>query len=150
LPTKRPAPAWQSPQVCPADYEQTKLRSYVYKNLTKHLWIGTFHALCSRILRFDIEKYQRPEGYPAWTKNFSIFDESDAQSLVKTIVVKTLNLDDKKVQPPLGSLRHQQRQKPEPQPRRVRARAAQLPGAGDCRCLPPLPEVPGGEQRPGL
>ena len=81
------------------EYEQTKLKSQVYKNITKHLWIGTFHALCSRILRFDIEKYQRPEGYPTWTKNFSIFDESDAQSLVKTIVTQTLNLDDKKFNP---------------------------------------------------
>lgn len=80
------------------EYEQTKLRSHVYKTLTKHLWIGTFHALCSRILRFDIEKYQHPAGY-RWTKTFSIFDESDAQSLVKTIVTKDLNLDDKKFNP---------------------------------------------------
>jgi DNA helicase-2/ATP-dependent DNA helicase PcrA len=69
------------------EYEQTKLRSHVYKTLTKYLWIGTFHALCSRILRFDIEKYQHPDGY-TWKKTFSIFDESDAQSLVKTIVTK--------------------------------------------------------------
>ncbi|MGB5974314.1 MAG: UvrD-helicase domain-containing protein, partial [Nodosilinea sp.] len=80
------------------DYEQTKLRSQVYKTITKHLWIGTFHALCARILRFDIEKYQHPAGY-RWTKNFSIFDESDAQSVVKTIVTQTLNLDDKKFNP---------------------------------------------------
>ncbi|MBD1872425.1 DNA helicase PcrA [Nodosilinea sp. FACHB-131] len=79
-------------------YEQTKLRSQVYKSVTKHLWIGTFHALCARILRFDIEKYQHPAGY-RWTKNFSIFDESDAQGLVKTIVTQTLNLDDKKFNP---------------------------------------------------
>ncbi len=78
--------------------EQTRLRSQVYKNVTKHLWIGTFHALCARLLRFDIEKYQHPAGY-RWTKNFSIFDESDAQSLVKTIVTQTLNLDDKKFNP---------------------------------------------------
>lgn len=81
-----------------SDYEQTKLKSQVYKNITKHLWIGTFHALCARILRFDIEKYQHPAGY-RWTKSFSIFDESDAQSLVKTIVTQTLNLDDKKFNP---------------------------------------------------
>ena len=79
-------------------YEQTKLRSQVYKTITKHLWIGTFHALCARILRFDIEKYQHPAGY-RWTKSFSIFDESDAQGLVKTIVIQTLNLDDKKFNP---------------------------------------------------
>ncbi|RZM76060.1 DNA helicase PcrA [Leptolyngbya iicbica] len=80
------------------EYEQTKLRSHVYKNVTKYLWIGTFHALCSRILRFDIEKYQHPDGY-TWKKTFSIFDESDAQTLVKTIVTKDLNLDDKKFNP---------------------------------------------------
>ena len=78
--------------------EQTKLRSYVYKNTTKELWIGTFHALCSRILRFDIEKYQDSYGHK-WTKTFSIFDESDVQSLIKDIVVNRLNLDDKKFEP---------------------------------------------------
>lgn len=81
-----------------SDYEQTKLKSQVYKNITKHLWIGTFHALCARILRFDLDKYQHPAGY-RWNRNFSIFDESDAQSLVKTIVTQTLNLDDKKFNP---------------------------------------------------
>jgi DNA helicase-2/ATP-dependent DNA helicase PcrA len=81
-----------------APVEQTRLRSSVYKNITKELWIGTFHALCARILRFDIEKYQSPQGNQ-WTKNFSIVDESDAQSLVKDIVVNQLNLDDKKFDP---------------------------------------------------
>ncbi len=80
------------------DRDQMKLRSHVYKTITKELWIGTFHALCSRILRFDIEKYQDEQGHK-WTKNFSIFDESDAQSLVKTIVVQDMNLDDKKFDP---------------------------------------------------
>jgi len=78
--------------------DQTQLKSKIYKTLTKHLWIGTFHALCARMLRFDIEKYQHPQGY-RWTRNFSIFDESDAQSLVKTIVTQDLNLDDKKFNP---------------------------------------------------
>jgi DNA helicase-2/ATP-dependent DNA helicase PcrA len=80
------------------DATQMKLRSHIYKTITKNLWIGTFHALCGRILRFDIEKYQHPNGYQ-WTKNFSIFDESDAQSLVKDIVLNELNLDDKKFEP---------------------------------------------------
>ncbi|MCU0549230.1 MAG: DNA helicase PcrA [Leptolyngbya sp. Prado105] len=77
---------------------QTKLRSQVYKTITKDLWIGTFHALCCRILRFDIEKFQDEKGRK-WTKSFSIFDESDAQSLVKDIVINQLNLDDKKFDP---------------------------------------------------
>lgn len=78
--------------------EQTRLRSQVYKNITKHLWMGTFHSLCARILRLDINKYQ-DEKRRSWDKNFSIFDESDAQSLVKQIVTKQLNLDDKKFEP---------------------------------------------------
>ncbi len=78
--------------------EQTKLKSQAYKSYTKNLWIGTFHALCARILRFDIEKYVDANGRQ-WTRTFSIFDESDAQSLVKDIVVNQLNLDDKKFDP---------------------------------------------------
>ncbi|NET40445.1 DNA helicase PcrA [Okeania sp. SIO2B3] len=78
--------------------EQTKLRSQVYKSITKHLWMGTFHSLCARILRFDINKYQ-DEKKRRWDKNFSIFDESDAQTLIKQIVTKQLNLDDKRFEP---------------------------------------------------
>jgi len=78
--------------------KQTRLRSRIYKTITKDLWIGTFHALCARILRFDIDKYSDEKGHQ-WTKSFSIFDESDAQSLIKDIVVNQLNLDDKKFEP---------------------------------------------------
>jgi DNA helicase II / ATP-dependent DNA helicase PcrA len=81
-----------------APYEQTKLRSRVYKSITKDLWIGTFHSLCARLLRLEIEKYQDDKGR-SWTRSFSIFDESDAQSLVKDIVVNQLNLDDRKFEP---------------------------------------------------
>lgn len=81
----------------PADL-QTRLKSGVYKTYTQHLWMGTFHSLCGRILRYDINKYQDQNGRK-WERNFSIFDESDAQSLVKEIVLKELNLDDKKFDP---------------------------------------------------
>ncbi|MEO0759598.1 MAG: DNA helicase PcrA [Cyanobacteria bacterium J06648_16] len=89
---------FQKPLHMLSEYDQTKLRSFVYKTFIKDLWIGTFHALCSRILRFDIEKYRSPAGHK-WTRAFSIFDESDAQSLVKTIVVSRMNLDDRKFNP---------------------------------------------------
>jgi DNA helicase-2/ATP-dependent DNA helicase PcrA len=49
-------------------------------------------------LRFDIEKYRDERGRN-WKKNFSILDESDAQSLVKDIVIRQMNLDDKKFEP---------------------------------------------------
>lgn len=75
--------------------DQRQIHSRVYKTITKHLWIGTFHSLFSRILRQDINKYQDEEGR-TWTKNFSIFDDSDSVSLIKNIVTKQFNLDEKK------------------------------------------------------
>ncbi|MEL4895740.1 DNA helicase PcrA [Crocosphaera sp. Alani8] len=81
-----------------SDYDQKRLLSQVYKKTTKKLWIGTFHSLCARILRYDINKYQ-DEKRRQWERNFSIFDESDVQSLVKNIVLKQFNLDDKKFNP---------------------------------------------------
>ena len=80
------------------EYDQVKLKSQVYKHIIKDLWCGTFHSLLSRILRFDIDKYEDEKGR-TWNRNFSIFDESDAQSLVKEIVTKQLNLSDKKFNP---------------------------------------------------
>jgi DNA helicase-2/ATP-dependent DNA helicase PcrA len=79
-------------------FQQTQLRSQVYKTLIKDLWIGTFHSLLSRILRFDIEKYEDEKGRK-WTRSFSIFDDSDCQNVIKQIVVKKLDLDDKKFDP---------------------------------------------------
>jgi len=85
------------------DWEQEKLRKKVYKRYINSfaedgLWMGTFHSMCCRILRLDIDKYQDPNGR-TWTKNFSIFDDSDAQSLVKDIIVNQLKLDEKKFEP---------------------------------------------------
>jgi DNA helicase-2/ATP-dependent DNA helicase PcrA len=81
-----------------AEFEQTKLKSQVYKSVIKDMWCGTFHSLFSRILRFDIEKYQDEKGRK-WNKNFSIFDENDVQSLIKEIVTKDINIDPKKFEP---------------------------------------------------
>ncbi|MDJ0680377.1 MAG: DNA helicase PcrA [Xenococcaceae cyanobacterium MO_167.B52] len=81
-----------------SEYDQKIMRSRVYRNTTKPLWMGTFHSLCGRILRFDINKYQDEQGR-TWKRNFSIFDESDVQSIFKNIVTKKLNLDDKKFDP---------------------------------------------------
>ena len=80
------------------EYQQTQMRSHVYKTIIKDLWIGTFHGLFSKVLRYDIEKYQDEKGR-TWNKSFSIFDDADCQGLVKQIVVKQLDLDDKKFEP---------------------------------------------------
>lgn len=81
-----------------SELEQKKIKSNVYRNTIKPLWVGTFHSLCAKILRFDINKYQDDKGR-VWQRNFTILDESDVQSLVKQIVTKKLNLDDKKFEP---------------------------------------------------
>jgi DNA helicase II / ATP-dependent DNA helicase PcrA len=78
--------------------QQSEVISSVYRTYIKNIWCGTFHSLFSRILRFDIEKYQDEKGRH-WQKNFSIFDESDVQTLIKEIVTKQLNLDSKKFDP---------------------------------------------------
>jgi DNA helicase-2/ATP-dependent DNA helicase PcrA len=54
-------------------------------------WIGTFHSICSRVLRKD--------GHLVGVApNFVIYDSNDQQSLIKE-VMKSLNLDIKKVNP---------------------------------------------------
>ena len=78
--------------------EQRQLRTRIYREITKELWIGTFHALFARMLRFDIDKFKDSEGL-TWTKQFSIYDEADAQSLVKEIVTQELQLDPKRFEP---------------------------------------------------
>ncbi|MEI6030669.1 MAG: UvrD-helicase domain-containing protein [Synechococcaceae cyanobacterium ELA739] len=78
--------------------EQKQLRSRIYREVIKELWIGTFHALFARLLRFDIDKFKDPDGL-SWTRQFSIYDEGDAQSLVKEIVTQELGLDPKRFEP---------------------------------------------------
>jgi DNA helicase-2/ATP-dependent DNA helicase PcrA len=78
--------------------EQRQLRSRIYREVIKDLWIGTFHALFARLLRFDIDKFKDPEGL-SWTRQFSIYDEGDVQSLIKEIVTQELGLDPKRFEP---------------------------------------------------
>lgn len=40
------------------ELEQKQIKSKVYRRAIKDLWIGTFHSLCAKILRYDINKYQ--------------------------------------------------------------------------------------------
>lgn len=44
-----------------------------------YLWIGTFHSICARILRMNIDKL----GYD---NNFTIYDTNDQKTLVKEII----------------------------------------------------------------
>ena len=49
------------------------------------MWVSTFHAMCSRILRNEIEQMD-------FTRNFSIYDTADQAKCVKA-VMNELNLD---------------------------------------------------------
>lgn len=51
------------------------------------IWMGTFHSIFGRILRINAERI----GY---TKNYTIYDTTDAKSLIKSIV-KDMGLSDK-------------------------------------------------------
>lgn len=51
------------------------------------VWVSTFHAACSKILRRDIEKL----GY---NRNFVIYDDADQKSALRRILTE-LNLDEK-------------------------------------------------------
>jgi superfamily I DNA/RNA helicase len=53
-----------------ANEMRERLRRLIAKDQAKKVTMSTFHALCVRILRQDIEKL----GYK---KNFSIYDEGD-------------------------------------------------------------------------
>ncbi|QAS52124.1 DNA helicase PcrA [Halobacillus litoralis] len=55
------------------------------------IWMSTFHSMCVRILRRDIDRI----GYD---RNFSILDSSDQLSVIKQ-VLKDINLDPKKWDP---------------------------------------------------
>lgn len=57
----------------------------------RNLYIGTFHSVFARILRFEAPKL----GYP---NNFTIYDTEDSRSVVKA-VIKEMNLDDKHYKP---------------------------------------------------
>ena len=72
--------------------QQRQLRSRVYQEVTKPLWIGTFHALFARLLRLEIDNYRDPEGF-TWTRHFTIYDEQDVRSLLKEIITRDMNLD---------------------------------------------------------
>ncbi|HWJ76792.1 MAG TPA: DNA helicase PcrA [Niallia sp.] len=58
---------------------------------SEDIWISTFHSMCVRILRKDIDRI----GY---NRNFTILDTTDQQSVVKGIL-KDRNIDPKKYDP---------------------------------------------------
>ena len=53
------------------------------------IWISTFHAMCAKMLRRDIDKI------PPFTRDFSIYSESDSDKVLKEVCVELERDDDK-------------------------------------------------------
>src|SRR5437762_8967673 len=66
---------------------KARVEKILGNNEARNLYIGTFHSVFARILRYEADKI----GYP---NNFTIYDTDDAKAVVKT-VVNELSLDDK-------------------------------------------------------
>lgn len=62
-----------------------RIAAIVGDSEAKNLWMGTFHSVFARILRFEADRL----GYPS---NFTIYDTQDSQRLIASII-KEMNLD---------------------------------------------------------
>lgn len=74
-----------------ANEMKVRIGKLVGSDLAQHLYMGTFHSIFSRILRAEAE-------HIGFNNNFTIYDETDSRSLIKTIV-KELVLDEKSYKP---------------------------------------------------
>lgn len=70
---------------------KSRIADLVGEKKARQLWMGTFHAIFSRILRNEAERI-------GFTPNFTIFDSSDSSNLVR-LIIKEMQLDDKVYRP---------------------------------------------------
>ena len=78
---------------------KVRIGNIVGEKIVKYMWIGTFHSICGRILRENIDKYNFQSGKKL-DKNFTIYDDSDTTAVIKQ-AIKKLDIDDKIYQPKL-------------------------------------------------
>ncbi len=64
---------------------KTRIAKIVGNSEAKNLWMGTFHSIFAKMLRFEADKL----GYPS---NFTIYDTQDSQRLISAII-KEMGLD---------------------------------------------------------
>lgn len=74
-----------------ANEMRQRVEAMVGRDVARGIWLGTFHAICGRILRSEI-------GRVGYNSNFVIYDASDQQRLLRS-GLKELNLDDKRYNP---------------------------------------------------
>ena len=76
-----------------------RIGALIGEDSVKSMWVGTFHGICGRILRENIEKYNTSSG-KTLDKNFTIYDDSETNQIL-TRIIKKLNLDEKMYAPKL-------------------------------------------------
>ncbi|AVM49673.1 ATP-dependent helicase [Capnocytophaga sp. oral taxon 878] len=86
-----------------ANEMKKRIASIVGNSEAKNLWMGTFHSVFAKILRFEADKL----GYP---QNFTIYDTQDSQRLINGII-KEKELDKdvykyKQIQQRISSLKN--------------------------------------------
>jgi len=64
-----------------AEAMKARVLALLQKESLPFLWMGTFHGICARILRADIETLGGP-----WTREFTIYDSDDSKNVVKAIL----------------------------------------------------------------
>ena len=74
---------------------KSRLSELAGAEVTRDLWVGTFHSVCAKLLR----RYSEEIGLK---RNFVIYDDSD-QKAVLTRIVRELNLSDQEYPPKLMS-----------------------------------------------
>lgn len=72
---------------------QARLSNYLGEDIVKRMWVGTFHNICGRILRRDLENYKTKDGRK-WDNNYVIYDDTDTKTIIKN-ALKKLNIDEK-------------------------------------------------------
>ena len=76
---------------------QQRLSNYLGEDVVRRMWVGTFHNICGRILRRDLENYKTKDGR-SWDNNYVIYDDTDTKTVIKN-ALKKLNLDEKSFDP---------------------------------------------------
>jgi DNA helicase-2/ATP-dependent DNA helicase PcrA len=70
---------------------KSRIAKIVDDDVARRLWMGTFHSIFSRILRYEADKFE-------YRSDYTVYDAQDSKNLIKTLI-KEKELDDKIYKP---------------------------------------------------